>query len=78
MSVSEPEAGHKLETAFAHLPWIQREIFMLHHFEGLTYREIAWLLRVSERTVERQMSKAIYKLARQMDGFALSWWERWF
>lgn len=68
----------RLEEAVAGMPWIQREIFQLHRVEGLSYAEIAWLLRVSERYVERQMARAIYKLCKQMDGEPLSWSERWF
>lgn len=67
----------RLEEAVASMPWIQREIFQLHRIEGLSYVEIAWLLRTSERHVERQMARAIYKLNKQMDGEPLSWWERW-
>lgn len=74
----DPELLRKLEAALANLPWIQREVFRTHRLEGLSYREIAWLMRVSERYVERQMARAIYKLAKQMDGHPLSWWERWF
>jgi RNA polymerase sigma factor (sigma-70 family) len=78
MSEDDAELGRRYQAAFANLPRIQREIFQLHRLEGLSYAEVAWLLRVSERYVERQMAKAIYKLAKQMDGHPLSWWERWF
>jgi RNA polymerase sigma factor (sigma-70 family) len=68
----------RYKDAFANLPRIQRKVFRLHRLEGLSYREIAWLMRVSDRYVERQMAKAISKLAKQMDGHPLSWWEHWF
>jgi RNA polymerase sigma factor (sigma-70 family) len=75
---NDTELLRGLEEAVASMPWIQREIFQLHRLEGYSYAEIAWLMRVSERFVERQMAKAIYKLSKQMDGHSLSWWERWF
>lgn len=78
MCGSDPELRRRLEAALANLPWIQREVFRLHRLEDLSYAEIAWLLRVSEHCVERQMANAIHKLAKQMDGERLSWWERWF
>lgn len=68
----------KFVAAFSRLPWVQREVFRLHATEGYSYAEIAWLLNVGERFVERQMAKAIYKLAKQMDGETLHWCERWF
>jgi RNA polymerase sigma factor (sigma-70 family) len=74
----DPEAERTFVAAFSHLPWVQREVFRLHSSEGYAYAEIAWLLGVSERFVERQMAKAIYKLAKQMDAETLHWWERWF
>jgi len=67
-----------IEDALANLPWIQREVFRLHAVDAYSYAEIAWLLRTNVRTVERQMARAIAKLAKQMEGHPLSWWERWF
>jgi len=78
MSNPDPEARRKFENAMANLPWVQREVFRLHAVDCYSYAEIGWLLRIKERTVERQMARAIYKLAKQMEGRPLSWWERWF
>lgn len=64
--------------AFGKLPWLQREIFILHRIQGLSYQEIARLLGLSERYVERQMAKAIAGIAKQLAGRPLRWWERWF
>lgn len=47
------------------LPGRCRLIFTLQRDEGFTYREIADLLDISEKTVENQMSKAL-KLLRAM------------
>lgn len=41
-------------------------------------REIARRTGLSVRQAERQMTKAIYKTAKQMDDHSLSWWKRWF
>ena len=77
MSAVDADLLHSLETALARLPALQRDILIAHRIEGLTYREIASLLGVSEHYVERQMAKAICKLAKQLDGEKLRWWERW-
>ena len=74
----DPDVRQRFERAFANLPWLQREIFILHRLEGLSYAEIGYLLALSPRYVERQLGRALYKLAKQMDGQSLSWWERWF
>ena len=74
----DPQTRARFRAAFRKLPWVQREVFRAHRVEGLSYGEIAWLMRVSEAFVERQMAKAIAKLMKQMEGETLGWWERWF
>lgn len=74
----DPELIRRLEAAVADLPSKQREIFLAHRLGAMSYEEIARCTGISLRLVERHMAKAIYKLAKQMDGHALSWWERWF
>ena len=78
MSDAFTEQLRRYRAAFDNLPWIQREILRLHAVEDFSYAEIAFLLRTSVRTVERHLAKAITKIAQQMDGDRLSWWERWF
>ncbi|MEE9374335.1 MAG: RNA polymerase sigma-70 factor [Saprospiraceae bacterium] len=43
-----------------------RQIFILHKLEGLTYPEIAKFLGVSERTVEDNMARAIKALRKDL------------
>jgi RNA polymerase sigma factor (sigma-70 family) len=78
VSDHDPQARRKLEEALANLPRIQREVFRLHAVDSYSFSEIAWLLRINEQTVERQLAKAICKLSKQMEGHPLRWWERWF
>lgn len=67
----------KLEEAVASMPRKQREIFLAHRLDDMSYAEIASRACLSVRQVERQMARAISKLCKQMDGHPLSWWERW-
>lgn len=41
------------------LPPRRKEIFILNRFKGLTYKEIAENLQISENTVDTQMRKAL-------------------
>jgi len=68
----------KYREAVAALPRKQREVFLAHLLEELPYDEIAEIKGITIREVERQMARAIYKIAKQMDGEPLSWWERIF
>jgi RNA polymerase sigma-70 factor (ECF subfamily) len=48
-----------LQQAILALPPRCREVFLLHRFEGLSYRDIARRFGTSERTVENQISHAL-------------------
>jgi RNA polymerase sigma-70 factor (ECF subfamily) len=74
----DAELLRRLEDAVASIPRKQREIFLAHRVDGMSYAEIARRSGLSVRQVERQMARAIAKLCKQMDGHPLSWWERWF
>lgn len=57
----------RLWEAIDELPSRCREIFLLAKRDGLTYRQIAQRLNLSEKTVEHQVSKALKRLRGQQD-----------
>lgn len=57
-----------LKRAILALPPRCREVFLMHRFEGLSYREIGHRLGTSERTVENQIAHALAVCRR-----ALAW-----
>jgi RNA polymerase sigma-70 factor (ECF subfamily) len=61
-----------LDEALKQLPETYRKAFELNRFEGLKYREIAQKLKVSERTVEVRIGKAIELLRKYLQDF-LAW-----
>jgi RNA polymerase sigma-70 factor (ECF subfamily) len=75
---SDRDQQRRMQEALGKLPKVQREIFLAHRVDDLSYREIARRTGLTPRQVERHMAGAIYKLVKQMDGGKLSWWERWF
>jgi len=74
----DPELLRRLEEAIDAMPRKQRAIFLAHRLDDMSYQEIADRTGLTVRQVERQMARAIYKLCKQMDGYPLHWWERWF
>ena len=55
----------RLWTAIDALPARCRQAFLMAKRDGMTYREIAEELGISERTVEHQVSKALHLLREQ-------------
>jgi RNA polymerase sigma-70 factor (ECF subfamily) len=58
-AVEYSELERKIFSLMQQLPEKRREIFRLNRIEGLTYREIALKLNISENTVDSQIRKAL-------------------
>ena len=74
----DPDLLRRMEEAMLNMPKLQREIFLGHRLDNMSYGEIAERTGLTVRQVERHMAKALYKLVKQLDGRKLSLWERWF
>ena len=61
------ELNNQAEKLIAKLPERQKQVFLLHKKEGLTYPEIAGQLGISKNTVENHMAKALKYLREHMD-----------
>ena len=64
--LEEKELKTKLEIAIAELPDGQREVFLMNRMDKKTYAEIAELLGVSVKAVEKRMHKALVKLRKTL------------
>ena len=62
------EYDKRLQKVIADLPEKSRTVFLMSRIDGLTYREIAKNLRVSDKAIEKQMSKALAILRKAMGG----------
>ena len=58
----EKEFMKKLQDAIAILPEKQREVFLLNRIDKMTYKEIAVLLNLSVKAVEKRMHNALIVL----------------
>jgi RNA polymerase sigma-70 factor (family 1) len=63
----EEEFKQKLTKAIASLSEVQREVFLMNRIDGKKYREIAEILDVSQKTVEKRMSAALQLLRTQIE-----------
>jgi RNA polymerase sigma-70 factor (ECF subfamily) len=77
-AIPDPDLLRRVEQAIEHLPRLQKEIFLAHRGDGKSYAEIAAQTGLSKRRVERHFATALYKIAKQLGGRKLSWWERRF
>lgn len=73
---SDPEFLERLNQAIATLPRRDREIFLAHRVDGLSYQEIASRTGLSVRRVERHIARALYGIDRSLEGQPLRWWQR--
>ncbi len=65
--LEEEEFKKKLQAAISLLSEAQREVFLMNRIEGKKYREIAQLLGVSQKAVEKRMSGALKILRRHIE-----------
>lgn len=61
------ELNTQAEKLIANLPERQKQVYLLHREEGLTYPEIAEQLGISKNTVENHMVKALKYLRHNID-----------
>lgn len=66
--VERDEARMALEHALDHLSHDLKAVVLLHHYEGLSYREIARVTGCSERGVETRLYRARQQLRRELAG----------
>ncbi|MEQ9403604.1 MAG: sigma-70 family RNA polymerase sigma factor [Cyclobacteriaceae bacterium] len=64
--IIEKEFREKLMQAISKLPEKQRAAFLLNRVEKKTYREIAEIMNVSVKAIEKLMHKALLKIREQV------------
>lgn len=67
--MEEKQYHQKLQTALANLTEAQRTAFLLNRIEGKKYAEIAEMLNISVKAVEKRMSKALASLRKDIENF---------
>lgn len=61
------EFDKKLQDVLAKIPEGAREVFLMNRIDGLKYREIAEMLGLSMKAVEKRMSRALSILRGELD-----------
>jgi RNA polymerase sigma factor (sigma-70 family) len=59
--------GQRILKAIDELPEDEREVFGLAHIQGLTRGEVAEVLGVSVRTVQRRLNSSLLLLSKELD-----------
>ncbi len=65
-AADSPRVREQVLAAIDTLPEAQREVFTMRQFGGLSFREIAEVLEISENTVKSRMRYALEKLRDQL------------
>ena len=66
--LEEEEFKIKLKNAIANLTAGEREVFLMNRIDAKKYREIAEMLGISQKAVEKRMSSALKKLRDKIKG----------
>ncbi|MCR9182617.1 MAG: sigma-70 family RNA polymerase sigma factor [Flavobacteriaceae bacterium] len=64
--LEEKEFEQKLNKALSNLTEAQRTAFLMNRIEGKKYREIAEILEISVKAVEKRMSQALESLRKEI------------
>jgi len=67
--ILEEELEKHINDALSHLPEKRRQIFLMSRDEGLSYKQIAEKLAVSEKTVETQISRSLKQLRKELSEY---------
>ncbi len=67
--LEEKEFENKLQKAIQKLPEKNRIPFLLNRIDGKKYKEIAEILDVNIKTVEKRMSAALQELKKEIENF---------
>lgn len=67
--IEEEEFKQKLEKAISELTEAQRTAFLLHRIEGKKYHEIAVMLEISVKAVEKRIHGALVTLRTEIEQF---------
>ena len=60
--VARSELARKVRRAVAQLPEADREILLMHTFEGLSYAEAAYILGITEESAKKRHGRALIRL----------------
>lgn len=63
--LEESEFKEKIEQAISSMSDSAREVFIMHRFDNKSYKEIANILEISVKAVEKRMGKALRHLYNQ-------------
>lgn len=69
VETTEEELEEMLQKGIEKLPERRRQIFSLSRFEGLSYKQIAVRLNISENTVDTQIRKSLQFLRQELSNF---------
>ena len=67
--LEESEFKDKLKRAIENLTETQRTAFLLHRIDGKKYSEIAEMLEISVKAVEKRISGALVSLRKEIENF---------
>jgi RNA polymerase sigma-70 factor (ECF subfamily) len=60
--LDQEELGRRVRQAVSQLPEMDREVLLLRTFEGLSFEEVAWMLKIDPAAARKRHGRALLRL----------------
>jgi RNA polymerase sigma-70 factor (ECF subfamily) len=60
--LDQEELGRRVRHAVSQLPEMDREVLLMRTFEGLSFEEVAWMLKIDPAAARKRHGRALLRL----------------
>jgi RNA polymerase sigma-70 factor (ECF subfamily) len=69
--LDQEELGRRVRHAVSQLPEMDREVLLMRTFEGLSFEEVAWMLKINPAAARKRHGRALLRLGAILSEFGL-------
>jgi RNA polymerase sigma-70 factor, ECF subfamily len=69
--LDQEELGRRVHQAVSQLPAMDREVLLMRTFEGLSFEEVAWMLKIDAAAARKRHGRALLRLGKILSELGL-------
>jgi RNA polymerase sigma-70 factor (ECF subfamily) len=69
--LNQEELVRRVRQAVSQLPEMDREVLLMRTFEGLSFEEVAWMLKIDPAAARKRHGRALLRLGKILSEFGL-------